>query len=922
MATMANSGVFVGREAEIDLVSSALDAARDAAPQIVSIEGEAGIGKTAFLHRAVDAAQDVVILEASGDESEIALDYGVVRQLAAMAAQAAGDGSPSGAPDRWLSTSAFSAGARLLEILGSLQDEATVVLALDDAHWMDASSAGALLFALRRLYADRVLVLIAGRPDGLERLGPSWLRLLADPERVQRVRLGGLTTHEVGQLSGSLGAGQLTLAAAERLREHTDGHPLYVKVLVSELPADVLAFDRGPLPAPHSFAATVLSRLSDVSAPARALVAAAAVAGERCPLALAGALAGVSDPLVALEDAMAAGLLEHVPARIPEEVAFPHPLVRAAVYDDLSPSRRRDLHLECAKLTPASDSLPHRVAASAGEDDALAGELAAAGEEQAGNGDPASAAEQLLWASRIAASSDLRERTLLHATECLVLAGELPRALALRDAVLACSVGPRKSLTIACLTMAMGRPEEAKALVQEIIDRPNFADDDEMFGPVVASLAIVSAITGRGDEAVIWARRVLDRERSLATAEMVARQALAFGLAGQRRGQEAVAALACASPAKMSPDPYEPELLAVRGNIKGWWGDLRGAVEDLSAVVRWSRDGIPLRNLPNAYGALAEAEYRIGRWDEGLTHAEVAVSLALDTDRSWELPFVHAVASYLHAGRGNWGLAAEHAGSARRYSEAIPVPLGRYYGCLAPANLALAREDWSAVLEAIAPLHEPDTRLGLGGFLGRVPWLLEAEAMIRTDRLADAGRVLDGIADAIGGGVGELAPVEIWRLRGVLEHARGFSENARAAFEEGRAAAKSADSPPAQARLELAYGHFLHRTGRRREAIGALRVARELSEQLDARPLIERCNVELAACGVRAPSRAADGDHDLTARELVVARLVASGKTNREAASELYLSTKAIEYHLANIFTKLDIHSRHELASRLPASVG
>src|SRR5262249_27935579 len=128
------SGVFVGREAELDLVSSALAAARDSAPQIVSIEGEAGIGKTAFLHRVVGAAQDVVILQASGDESEIALDYGVVRQLASVAAQAAGDRSPGDAPEEWLSASAFSAGARLLEILGSLQDAAPVVLAVDDAH--------------------------------------------------------------------------------------------------------------------------------------------------------------------------------------------------------------------------------------------------------------------------------------------------------------------------------------------------------------------------------------------------------------------------------------------------------------------------------------------------------------------------------------------------------------------------------------------------------------------------------------------------------------------------------------------------------------------------------------------------------------------------------------------------------------------
>src|SRR5262249_60211510 len=130
------------------------------------------------------------------------------------------------------------------------------------------------------------------------------------------------------------------------------------------------------------------------------------------------------------------------------------------------------------------------------------------------------------------------------------------------------------------------------------------------------------------------------------------------------------------------------------------------------------------------------------------------------------------------------------------------------------------------------------------------------------------------------------------------EHARGRPGKARAAFQEGQAAAEATRSPFMQARLELAHGHFLHKTGRRRAAIGALRLAAELFEQLDARPFLERSNVELAACGVHARSRGVDDDYDLTAREQVVARLVASGKSNREVASELYLSSKAVEYHL------------------------
>src|SRR5207302_8136227 len=119
----------------------------------------------------------------------------------------------------------------------------------------------------------------------------------------------------------------------------------------------------------------------------------------------------------------------------------------------------------------------------------------------------------------------------------------------------------------------------------------------------------------------------------------------------------------------------------------------------------------------------------------------------------------------------------------------------------------------------------------------------------------------------------------------------------------------------------LDYGHFLRTAGSRRKAIAPLRLAREQFEVLRARPFLERFDAELAACGVHGQARGAGDDDGLTAREQVVARLVASGKSNREVAAELYLSTKAIEYHLANIFAKLGIRSRHQLASRLSRPV-
>ncbi len=910
-----SSSVFVGRQVELDLVSSALEASRASKPQIVSIEGQPGIGKSTFLHRVLPRGEDVVVLDASGDESEVALDYGVVSQLASRATVVSNPRALNERIEDPTSASVFSVGAELLGMLGSVQERAFVVVAVDDAHLMDRSSAGALLFALRRLYADRVLVLLASRSEELDRLGPSWLRLLSDPERAKRVQLGGLTAREVGLLARSLGFGALPLAMAERLREHTGGHPLYVKALLSELPPDALEFD-GPLPAPHSYAATVIARLTSVAPDTQDLVAAAAVAGNRCPLTIAGLLAGVSDPLVALEDAIAADLLALVPARFPEEVTFPHPLVRAAVYDDLSPSRRRILHQACAELTSGSESLPHRVAASPGSDDALAAELAASADDDFARGNLTAAADRLLSASRIAASRQVREDSLLRAVEFLVHAGELPRAAGLFDAVLSCTDCPSQSYVLAILTASLGQVAEGAAALRELTEHPDFGADPELAGRAIASLAVLSAVEGRGDEAVEWARRALQGKEPPAMTKVIATEGLAWALSDLGRGREAIALFEGLSPARMRPEPFEAELLTVRGNVKLWWGDLLGAIEDLSAVIRWSREGTTLRSLPNAFGALAEAEYRVGRWDDGLTHAEVAVSLGKDTDRAWDLPSVHAVASYLHGGRGNWRFATEHVAAARRTAEAAPSPLSRYYACVAAGHLAWVREDWNAVIDSLAPLHTPPRPIRMTG-LERVPWLLEAEAMIRTGRLEEGEHTLSRLHDALDKSPQDVTRVDLWRLFGVLEHARHRPAKARAAFLEGQEAAKAAGSPFAQATLELAYGHFLHKTGSRRAAIAALRLAREVFERLGASQFLERCDAELAACGVRHQRDGGDDDYGLTAREEVVARLVASGKSNREVAAELYLSSKAIEYHLANIYTKLGINSRHQLASRI-----
>ena len=160
-------------------------------------------------------------------------------------------------------------------------------------------------------------------------------------------------------------SGRLELAAAERLRTHTHGHPLHARTLLEELGADLLNTARGVSPAPGWLAAVIVAKVGALGSDAQGLLAAAAVLGPSCPLPVVTSVAGVPDALPALEASVGAGLLERLPGGT---ARFVHPLVRAAVYNDLSATRRARLHLAAAAVSEGVVAIGHRVAAAAGPD--------------------------------------------------------------------------------------------------------------------------------------------------------------------------------------------------------------------------------------------------------------------------------------------------------------------------------------------------------------------------------------------------------------------------------------------------------------------------------------------------------------------------------------------------------------------------
>lgn len=162
---------------------------------------------------------------------------------------------------------------------------------------------------------------------------------------------------------------------------------------------------------------------------------------------------------------------------------------------------------------------------------------------------------------------------------------------------------------------------------------------------------------------------------------------------------------------------------------------------------------------------------------------------------------------------------------------------------------------------------------------------------------------------------------EAARLRAGLEAARGNHADARAAFEAAVVAAQDLQTPFELARARDDYGNYLRRRGERKVAAVHLRAALDGFAALGAMPLVDRCQQELAACGLTPSRRTDHPSTDLTPQELAVARLVTAGRSNREIAAELVVSPKTVEYHLGHVYDKLGVRSRTQLAARL-ASTG
>lgn len=908
---------FVGREAELDELRAASEAARSGQPRTILIEGEAGIGKSSLLARFSLGLRDAIVLRASGEETELWLAYGVVAQLVAGARGAGADPPTLLAEGVAEGRDAPAVGADLVRLLGDLQDAAQVVVVeIDDLHWTDSRSARALLFALRRLRADRVLVLLTARTGQVARLGEAWPRFVAGDPQAERIGLSGLSASELVALGAELGIGELSGSAVRTLLDHTGGNPLYCRALLEEVGPEGIARARAGLPAPRALADLIVHRLQSLTVPARQLVISAGTLGRRCELAFAGALAELTDPLPALAEAVEAEIIVERDG----EISFVHPLVHSAVYEHLTPAGRRRLHARAAELVGAEDALRHRVAAAFGPDDRLASELEAAADVARGDGRVAQAGAWLARASSITASRGERNRLVLEAIATLLQCGEVAQAEALAPTAAAAERSARQAALLGELDLLAGRPLLAEARLTQAWETHDPSTEADVGAEAAAQLAMVCGIAGRIPEAISWARRVARAHGAAPLLRHRGQSVLAVGLCLEGRGREGLDQLAFlpGHPADVAAE--DTDTLVRRGVVRLLLEDLDAAVGDLGTSATRLRAGVPLRYASQCLAYLAEAEYRRGDWDDAVVHGELAVTLAHDADRAWDFGYVHSFAASVPAGRGDWGVARAHVQAARQSAESLGTADTLTAAATAQARLSTAAEDPAGVLQACA-VARATGRATWCGRPERYDWrLLEVGALLAVERLGEAADALDELEAVVAAGDPPSPPsaqVGAARLRGGLALARGDHIAAGKAFELAWRHAGGVRAPLPVALLEIADAQRLRAAGRRDRAIALLRSARSRVTMLSARPYVTRCDAELSACGARVAPAQEPGTVGLTRAERAVAALVAAGRTNRETAAELYVSTKTVEFHLGHIYAKLGIRSRRQLRAQL-----
>jgi DNA-binding CsgD family transcriptional regulator len=904
------ANTLVGRREECAILD-ALVAGAAKQGGALTISGEPGVGKTALLDY-LAARAGPGVLRARGVESEAVLPFATLadlfiplRRYFREIPQVQRDTLEGcfALIDR-TEPNPYIVCAAALSAIAAAAEAGPVTMLVDDLHWADPSSQRVLVFVARRLFSERIALILTVRPNAAA---------LVDQANLPVLELAGLSRSEARELLQRRGYDPAK-AIVDQLYVLSAGNPLaLLEVAASLRPAQLSGNEPvgDLLPLSRSLRSAWASRIEELPDPARAALAVVAASHTRTVAVIAAALHAQGLSLDALGPAEAAGII----VAGERTVDFRHPVLRPVVLRQTSLTHRVSAFRALAEVSAGPIRAWYGAEAATGPDEEVAEDLARAATDarnRSGYGDAA-----LAWrrAAELTPDPATRVRRMLTAAHDAFTGGSSVTALTWCNEALAGAADPLVRADIELLRGRIrawiGQPAQAH---EGLIAAARAVEPiDPARASVLLGVATLPAVLdGQVRMAVEHARAGVElAQRSAADPALgwlMLGQALV--LTGQVEDGLEVLGQAAEFLAQERP-PAEQQLVVLAGQCLSWADEPVRGRKLISGVIDSARRQAAPAALPLALSARSEIDCWAGRWAAASADAAEALRWAEESGQSSVLGYSLACLARMDALRGDRFGCQEHVSRARR--EVGPYGVGSLEAYL-PGALGLAAlgegdyEVAAAHLErAFGYAVDHDVK---NPCVAPVAADL-AEAHIRGGNLRRAGEVvawLQACARLTG-----LA----WPAAAVARCAGLLAETLDAAmscFDRADAEHRRLPMPFEQARTWLSRGESLRRFRHPTAAREPLLTAYGAFESLGAVSWARQAGAELAATGQRRVLAVTDQAVDrLSPQELQVARAVGRGMSNNEAASALFVSRKTVEAHLTRVYRKLGVRSRSEL---------
>jgi DNA-binding CsgD family transcriptional regulator/tetratricopeptide (TPR) repeat protein len=893
------------------------------------LDGEAGIGKTILFGATVTEAReqgfDVFFCRPAGAETSFSfaaladllaplLPVGLERlpspQRRALAAALLLDETEGIPPDERAIASA------VVQLLGE-HGGGPLLVAIDDVQWLDVASASVLAFAVRRLAAGPVAILVARRSSS-EEVAPLGLDRAVPDGRLRRLRLGPLSigaTHRLLRERLGVSFPRPTLV---QLHETSGGNPFYALELGRALERSGGRTGAGErMSVPTSLTELVSARLATLQEEVREVLEPVALLSGPTVSIVEAVVSDAATVLARLRAAEAAAIVQVDGA----SVRFSHPLLAAQVESELDPRRRRSLHRRLAGLVGDTEQRARHLALGAnGPSAEVADELESASETAASRGASGAAAELAelsIFLTPADAAGPGRRRRQLLAADNHYASGDTERSRVILEPLLE-QLPPgveRAEVLVRLGERAYDDLEESERLLEQAFVE---AESDPRLRAEIVIARDVTAFHRHGPAAAVKLARdsahVVEESGDLVLLALFLAQ-LSFVELNGEGVTPGVLERAFELEELVGPLPTHTTPTLVEGVRLMYADEHEPAREALQRAhaVSVAHGYEPAQTV--ALFHLTVLEWRAGEWSRADEYAEEL----LEEGEQRGLEFRGGLSLWIrglvdaHLGRLDQARARAEEGITRSSEDDQHRFLERNLALLGLVDMFTG--DYVAATETLAPLARRLQERGTGEPSQYPARELAIEALVAVGDL-DEARIQLGWLEEAGRRLGTPWPLAMGaRCRGLLRAAEGDFQAALTNCERALEVHERMPSPFERARTMLIYGTILRRVKQRRAAREVIEVALSIFEALPAPVWVDDARAELARIGGRPAARG-----ELTEGERRIAELVATGKSNKEVAAALFVSVNTVEDALKRIYRKLGVHSRTELAHRLSTS--